>query len=169
MNELAALNQLALVRPSLFTEQRVQRHTGGCRGRETHHAPSGNPEPWASREGWHEGRKYLFTEGLTHGQKSVSLNTARRYHISLCFAAISLCFAVTDPVIINNAGGDTHGAEKQHFTLGSSAHSQNLLQYSHFYCAKYKTELQKKKKEKTQVYPGHIVKRKKASISTPWN
>lgn len=48
-------------------------------------------------------------------------------------------------------GSDTHGAEEQHFIPGSSARSQNLLQYLHFYCAKYKAKLQKKEKKRKET------------------
>lgn len=51
MNERAALNQLALVLPGLFTEQRVRRRAGGRRGRDAPRVPSRNPELCAAREG----------------------------------------------------------------------------------------------------------------------
>lgn len=70
--------------------RRVSRTAGartrwGC-GAQTHTAvPSGNPEPCASREGWAKGRKCLFTQGLTHGLRSVTLHwTQLGFIVSPC-------------------------------------------------------------------------------------
>lgn len=122
----------------------VCRDTLGDAGGERHTTrPPATPSPGLPGRAGMKAGNICSPRGWPTGRK-VSVWT--QPDVTLRFAVISLCFAVTDPVIINNAGGDTHGAEKQHFTLGSSVHSQNLLQYSHFYCAKYKSELQKKKK-----------------------
>lgn len=70
------------------------------------------------------------------------------------------CTAVLNSVIINNACGDIHGAEKLRFILRRSARSQNLLQDLYFHGAKYKTKLQKKERD-SDLSSMHTEKEKK--------
>lgn len=81
----------------------VCRDARGQTDRHTHHVcPLATPAR-PSRERWDKGRKCLLTQGLTHG-----LNAARLCRISLCFAEIPLCCAVTASAVIKHTGGEWH-------------------------------------------------------------